>query len=255
MAPRYGGDFLSTPYPRILAHRGLALDAPENTLLAFLKALSAGATHIETDVHASADGIAVISHDPDLSRLVGRDVAIGQLTMAELRRIDLGHGQNFVSLAEALDAFPEARFNVDIKVEAAEGPAVHAIREGLATRRVLITSFDEGRRRRTAEALPGVASSASVTRFLRAVVAAKVGIAPLVRRAMRGLVAVQVPERSGIVRLVTPRVIAAMHAAGVEVHVWTVNDPADMKRLLDLGVDGLVTDRCDVLKEVLDSRI
>ena len=251
----YDGEFFSTSYPRIIAHRGLALDAPENTLLAFLKALSAGATHLETDVHASADGVAVISHDPDLARLVGREVAVGQLPMSELRRIDLGAGQSFVSLADALDAFPEARFNIDIKVEAAEAPAVAAIREARATPRVLITSFDEGRRRRTTDALPGVASSASVSRVLASVVGAKLALAPLVRRSLRGLVAVQVPERSGPVRVVTQRTVDAIHAAGREVHVWTVNEPADMERLLDLGVDGIVTDRCDVLKEVIDSRI
>ncbi|WP_345764767.1 glycerophosphodiester phosphodiesterase family protein [Diaminobutyricibacter sp. McL0608] len=251
----YEGDFFATSHPRIIAHRGLALAAPENTLLAFLTALSAGATHLETDVHASADGIAVISHDPDLNRLVGREVAVGQLTMAELRRIDLGAGQSFVSLADALDAFPEARFNIDIKAEAAEAGAAAAIRAARATRRVLITSFDEGRRRRTADALPGVASSASVSRVLVSVIAGKLGISPLVRRSLAGLVATQVPERSGRFRVVTRRTVAAIHAAGREVHVWTVNDPEDMNRLLDLGVDGIVTDRCDVLKGVVDSRI
>ena len=251
----YEGDFFSTSYPRIIAHRGLALDAPENTLLAFLKALSAGATHLETDVHGSADGIAVISHDPDLNRLVGREVGVGQLRMSELRRIDLGGGQSFISLAEALDAFPAARFNIDIKDAAAEAPAADAIREARATGRVLITSFDEGRRRRTADALPGVASSASVGRVLAAVVGGKLAIAPLVRRALSGLVAVQVPERSGPLRVVTQRTVEAIHAAGREVHVWTVNDPADMTRLLDLGVDGIVTDRCDLLKALVDARI
>ena len=250
----YEGDFFSTSYPRIIAHRGLAIGAPENTLLAFLAALSAGATHIETDVHASSDGVAVISHDPDLNRLVGREVAIGQLRMSELRRIDLGDGQSFVSLADALDAFPETLFNIDIKVEAAESPAVDAIRAARASRRVLITSFDEGRRRRTADALPGVASSASVSRVLGSVVGAKLAIAPLVRHSLRGLVAIQVPERSGSLRVVTRRVVEAIHAAGREVHVWTGNDPADMNRLLDLGVDGIVTDRCDVLKGVVHSR-
>ncbi len=250
----YEGDFFSTSYPRIIAHRGLALDSPENTLLSFQKALSAGATHIETDVHASADGVAVISHDPDLNRLVGRDAAIGQLRMSELRRIDLGAGQSFASLADALDAFPETLFNIDIKVETAVSPAVDAIRAAGATGRVLITSFDEGRRRRTADALPGVASSASVSRVLVSVVGAKLAIAPLVRRALRGLVAIQVPERSAFVNVVTRRVVDSIHAAGREVHVWTVNDPADMTRLLDLGVDGIVTDRCDVLKGVVDSR-
>ncbi|MCU1576755.1 MAG: glycerophosphodiester phosphodiesterase [Leifsonia sp.] len=251
---RYAGDYFTPPRPRILAHRGFALEVPENTLLAFLKALSAGATHLETDVRASADGVAVLSHDPDLLRLAGRSVRVGDLTMAELRRIDLGHGQTFVSLAEALDAFPEARFNIDIKTAAAEQPAAKAIRDARGTARVLITSFSERRRRRTVSALRGVATSASVSRFVWALIGARLGLAPLVRLALRSIDAVQVPERSGILRVITPRIVRAMHAAGVEVHVWTVNDPSDMVRLLDAGVDGLVTDRCDLARAVAITR-
>jgi glycerophosphoryl diester phosphodiesterase len=247
--------FLSGPLPRIIAHRGLAIEAPENTLLAFLRALNAGATHLETDVHGSADGVAVISHDPDLSRLIGRDVRIEQLTMNELRRVDLGHGQSFCSLAEALDAFPEARFNIDVKDSRAAAPTAEAVQKARATERVLITSFDEKRRRAAADALPGVASSASVTRFLPAILGAKLGLSGVARSALRGLVAVQIPERDHGVRLVTARTVRILHAAGVEVHVWTVNDPRDMTRLLDLGVDGLVTDRCDLLKSLVASRI
>ncbi|MFI5060411.1 MAG: glycerophosphodiester phosphodiesterase [Actinomycetales bacterium] len=246
--------FLSGPFPRIIAHRGLATEAPENTLLAFLHALNAGATHLETDVHASADGVAVISHDADLSRVAERAVRVGQLTMAELRRIDLGHGQGFCSLADALDAFPEARYNIDIKDERAALPAARAILDARASGRVLITSFDEKRRRAAADALPGVASSASVIRFLPAILTAKLGLTSLTRWPLRGLVAVQVPERRGPLTLVTRHTVSVLHAAGVEVHVWTVNDPAQMTRLLDLGVDGLVTDRCDVLKALVNSR-
>lgn len=247
--------FLSGPLPRIIAHRGLAVGAPENTLLAFLRALNAGATHLETDVHASADGVAVISHDPDLSRVAGRAVRVGQLTMPELRRIQLGDGQSYCSLADALDAFPDARFNIDIKDLASAAPAAAAILKARATDRVLITSFDEKRRRAAVDALPGVASSASVSRVLPAIAAAKAGSTSAVRRVLRGLVAVQVPERQGPLRLVSRRTVRILHDAGVEVHVWTVNDPADMTRLLDLGVDGLVTDRCDTLKALVDARI
>ena len=246
--------FLSGPLPRIIAHRGLAIEAPENTLLAFLHALNAGATHLETDVHATADGVAVISHDPDLSRVAGRDARVEQLTMGELRRIRLPHDQTFCSLAEALDAFPEARFNVDIKDARSAEPAARAIRDARATDRVLIASFDEKRRRAAADALPGVASSASARGLVPAIAAAKLGLEAPARRALRGLVAVQMPERRGPLRLVTPRTVRLFHRAGVEVHVWTVNDPEAMGRLLDGGVDGIVTDRCDVLKSLVIAR-
>jgi glycerophosphoryl diester phosphodiesterase len=246
--------FLDGAGTRIIAHRGLALDAPENTLLALLRALSAGATHLETDIHASADGVAVIAHDPDLARVAGRSVKVGQLTMTELRRIELGHGQGFCSLAEALDAFPQARFNIDVKDARAAAPAVASIRDARATGRVLITSFSSDRRRAVADALPGVASSPAVTEFVPALIGARLGIPPLVRRALRGFVAVQVPERRGPLRIITRRTVERIHAAGAEVHVWTINDPADMARLLDVGVDGIVTDRCDILTAVVASR-
>ncbi|MDN4615335.1 glycerophosphodiester phosphodiesterase family protein [Leifsonia sp. F6_8S_P_1B] len=246
--------FLDGPRPRVIAHRGLALDAPENTLLAFLKALAAGATHLETDVHASADGVAVISHDPDLRRVAGREAGVGHLTMSELRRIDLGHGQGFCSLAEALEAFPQARFNIDVKDERAAAPTAAAIRDARATDRVLITSFAKSRREAVERELPGVATSPSVAEVAPALAAAKAGLGSAVRRTLRGFDAVQIPERRGPVQLVTPRTVAAIQAAGVEVHVWTVNDAADMIRLLDLGVDGLVSDRCDLLKALVDSR-
>ena len=151
--------FLDGPRPRVIAHRGLALDAPENTLLAFLKALTAGATHLETDVHASADGVAVVSHDPELDRVAGRPGRVDGMLMRELRRVELGHDQQFCSLAEALDTFPQARFNIDIKDERAAASVVTAIREARAVDRVLITSFSTARRQAVADELPGVATS------------------------------------------------------------------------------------------------
>ncbi|WP_241979816.1 glycerophosphodiester phosphodiesterase family protein [Cryobacterium glaciale] len=246
-------EFLTAPSPRVFAHRGLAQEAPENTLLAFVKALAGGATHLETDVQVSLDGVAVISHDPDLATL-GRDVRIDQLTMAELRHIDLGYGQGFTSLADALEAFPTALFNIDIKTDAAAEPTARAIRDQRATARVLVTSFNERRRRHVVSLLPGVVSSASAPLVARAVAAANLGLTTLVRRALEGCVAVQVPERAGALRIVTPRFVAMMHRASVEVHVWIINDPLDMIRLLDLGVDGLVTDRTDLAVNAITRR-
>lgn len=243
--------FFSPPTPRVFAHRGFALDAPENTPLAFRAAIDAGATHIETDVHASRDGIAVISHDPDLRRLAGRNERIESLTMAELGALDLGHGQTFCSLRDALRAFPEARFNIDVKAAGAEAPTAGAILAAHAADRVLITAFSEGRRRRTADAVPGVATSASVGRFLPALLASKGRLSPVVRACLRGLNAVQVPEHHRGLRVVSPAMVSAMHAGGVEVHVWTVNEPDDMRRLLRWGVDGLVTDRTDLAVSVV----
>lgn len=238
----------------MFAHRGLAIGAPENTRMAFDLALAAGASHLETDVHASKDGVAVICHDAELSRIASLSASVAELTFAELRALSLPNGQRLMSLAEALEALPHAHFNIDVKVAAAVAPTAAAILASDATDRVLITSFSEGRRRATVRLLPGVASSASAPRFAVAVVAAKLGLSPVVRRALRGLVAVQVPQRAGPLRITTPRVIRAMHRAGVEIHVWTVNDESEMTALLDLGVDGLVTDRTDLAVPLIAAR-
>jgi glycerophosphoryl diester phosphodiesterase len=238
----------------VFAHRGLALEAPENTLLAFAKAIAIGAVYVETDVHASADGIAVIAHDPDLTRVAGRDVRVDQLTLAELRKVDLGEGQSFCSLAEALDGFPETRFNIDVKSRAAVQPTIDAIVAAGASDRVLVSSFDEARRVATLRGLPGVVSSSSARRFVLALLGGKIGFSPAVRGALRGLAAVQVPEKALGLRVITERMVRLLHAAGVEVHVWTINDPQRMRELLDLGVDGIVTDRVDLALEVVRSR-
>lgn len=230
----------------MLAHRGLALEAPENTLAAFEHAVRVGATYLETDVHLSADGVAVLAHDPTLRRVAGRPGAVAGLTIDELRRVDLGGGHGFGTLDELLHAFPEARLNIDVKMDAAVAATIDAIRRANATDRVLLTSFSDARRRRLVAALPGVATSAGRSSVLRARTASATGSAALMRRATAGLGALQIPERVGRMTLLSPALVAAAHAVGVEVHVWTVNDEGDMRRLLALGVDGLVTDRADL---------
>ncbi|MGX5695045.1 glycerophosphodiester phosphodiesterase family protein [Agromyces soli] len=240
--------------PRVLAHRGFAVGAPENTMLAFARAVALGVTHIETDVHRSHDGTAVVAHDPTLSRVAGRSVRVEQLTMAELRRVDLGHGQGFASLEEALDGFGDTRFNIDVKADAAVEPTLEAVRRTRSADRVLLTSFSERRRRRLAAGLPGVATSAGGRAVLAARTAALGGGRSALLRALYGARALQIPERVGAVRLVAPRFLDALHRVDVEVHVWTVNDPADMRRLLDAGVDGLVTDRADLALEAVAER-
>ncbi|BDZ50532.1 glycerophosphoryl diester phosphodiesterase [Frondihabitans sucicola] len=196
--------------------------------------------------------MAVISHDPDLGRLTGRATPILQSSLADLQRIDLGHDQRVPTLAEALHAFPDARFNIDIKSDEALRPAVAAIEHEKALDRVLVTSFDDTRRKAAVAALPGVATSPSSRGVVLAALAARLPLTALRRRSLRGLHALQVPESFRGVPIVTPTLIRAAHESGVEVHVWTINSPADMRRLLELGVDGIITDRADLGLEVLD---
>jgi glycerophosphoryl diester phosphodiesterase len=252
--------YFSSALPRIFAHRGLAaasalsVGAPENTLLAFAAAVGIGVSYLETDVHASVDGIAVISHDSDLSRLTGHRERVNELTLEQLHAIKLGSDQYFCSLSEALAAFPDVRFNIDIKSRDAVQPAADAIRTAGATDRVLVTSFSESRRKAAVRLLPGVATSAGALRFAAALVLGKLALTPLVRAVLRDVDAVQVPQRALGLTITTRRMIARLHSAGVEIHVWTINDPATMNDLLDLGVDGLVTDRADLAIQVLASR-
>ncbi len=245
--------YFAATTPHVLAHRGLATEAPENTLLAFAAAVGIGITHIETDVHASADGVAMVAHDPDLSRVVGHATRVDELTSRELAELDLGDGQHMPTLAEALDGFPDAFFNIDLKTMDAVAPTVDAITAVRAHDRVLLTSFSERRRRAALRLLPEVATSASGPRFAAALLASVVRGGPLVRGALRGLHAVQIPERAIGLDTVTPARIRAFHAAGVEVHVWTINDADTMRRLLERGVDGIVTDRADIGLEIVTS--
>lgn len=238
--------YFSPAAPRILAHRGLSSDAPENTVLAFVRALAAGAEYLETDVQVSRDGVAVIAHDADLSRVAGRATRVDELTFQELRKIDLGHGQVFSSLAEVLESFPDARFNIDIKATGAVAPAVEAILDARAVGRVLIASFSGRRRRATVKLLPQVATSASSGLSAWAVVAGRLGVSPLAGFALRHVDAVQLPHAVKGIRIVTARLVRTLHRAGVEVHVWTVNDVPTMLHLLGIGVDAIVTDRADL---------
>ncbi len=240
--------------PRVIAHRGLALGTPENTLLSFAKAMAIGVTHLETDVHATSDGVAVVSHDPDLGRLTGDATPISSRPWSAIRRIRLGADQTVSTLADLLDAFPDAFFNIDLKVDAVVDPAVEAIHGARARDRVLLTSFDDRRRSRAISALPGVATSPGSRGVLTAALAGRLHAPMIARRVLSSVDALQVPDRFRGVRIVTPQLLKQAHAAGVEVHVWTVNDPSEMERLLVLGVDGLITDRADLALTVVASR-
>lgn len=190
----------------------------------------------------------MISHDTTLDRVSTRSGRVSDLTAAELADVDLG-GEGFLTLAQALEQFPNTRFNIDVKDEGAIAGVVSAVRDAEALDRVLVTSFSAARRRRTLELLPGVASSPSAREFLVIAAAARLGITP----PLPLVHALQIPERSNGMTFVTEKLVERYHRAGLEVHVWTVNDEATMRRLLDIGVDGIVTDRADRALAVVNS--
>ena len=250
--------FAGSGVPRVLAHRGLVTPGAaaegivENSFAAVAAAHAAGVAYVESDCHLSADGTVVLFHDSDLTRVTGDARTLAEVSTAELEDL-MGSRGGLITLAQALDAFPTVRFNIDVKVDAAARPAGEII--GPHADRVLLTSFSDTRRRAAlAEAARSgrmPATSAGRSTIVKAVGAVAAGAAPLVRRLLAGVDALQVPERQGPVTVVTPRLVKAAHSNGVEVHVWTVNDPADMRRLIALGVDGLVTDRADVALDVV----
>ena len=240
--------FFAGPAPRVFAHRGLHIDVPENTASAFRAAVDAGVTFIETDVVGSRDGVAMISHDTTLDRVSDLTGRVNSLTAAELAGVDLG-GEGFISLAEALEQFPDVRFNIDVKDTAAIEGVVTAVHDAGALDRVLLTSFSAARRRAVTKRMPTVASSASATEFLALSTAIRLGFTP----PLPLIHALQIPEKANGMTFVTEELVDRYHRAGLEVHVWTVNDEATMRRLLALGVDGIVTDRADVALGVVDS--
>jgi glycerophosphoryl diester phosphodiesterase len=246
--------YLSPALPRIFAHRGFAA-APgliENTLPAFIAALDLGATHIESDIQVTKDGVAVLFHDDDLSRVAGLPQKISEIDSEQLLAIDLGGGARVPTLREALTALPNARFNLDLKVWAAVGPAVELILELGAQERVLLASFSDSRRAKAVRELgSSVASSAGSTRVLGLWFAAKLRLDWLINRLAGPVQALQIPTNQGSIRLDSPDFIALMKAAGLELHYWTINDAAEMLRLIELGADGIVTDRTDIAVKTL----
>jgi len=239
--------FLEWDGPIAFAHRGGASDAPENTMPAFEHAVRLGYRYVETDVQATADGVLVAFHDDDLLRTSGRDVRISELRWSQLREVLVGGVAPVPLLEDLLGSWPQLRVNVDCKTDAAVAPLVAALRRTASLGRVLIGSFSDRRLHRLRGALgPGLATSLGPA----AVAALRYAPLPL---APPGLAA-QVPVRYGRVTLVDGRFVRRAHRLGLQVHVWTIDDPAEMRRLLDLGVDGIMTDRPAVLRDVLLDR-
>jgi glycerophosphoryl diester phosphodiesterase len=241
--------------PRVLDHRGLVRadtgeDAiAENSFAAVAEAHAVGAHYVESDCHLTKDGVVVLFHDADLSRVTGDSRRVDEVTLRQLDDLMAGHG-GVITLAQALDAFPDVRFNLDVKAAAAAEEVGRLIAPHGA--RVLLTSFSDERRRtalRAAETAGGgirPATSAGTSIVTRFVAAVNLRSRRAARRVLSEVDALQVPERQQRVRIVTPRLLDYAHEAGVEVHVWTINDPGDMARLVAMGVDGIVTDRADV---------
>jgi glycerophosphoryl diester phosphodiesterase len=247
--------YLTHEHPIRFAHRGSRILWPENTVVAFQGAVDIGYRYLETDVHVSRDGKVVMFHDDGLERLTDGRGRVWDHDWAYLRTLDAGYhfdpdgghprrgqGIGIPLLEEVLGIFPEACLNIDLKQERIARAVAGEIGRLGAENRVLIGSFHNRRIRHFRRATDGrVATSAGPSEVTRAMAAA------MARRQVGGEAdAFQVPPV-----VATKRFVAAAHAVGKQVHVWTVNDSAEMRRLLGRGVDGIVTDRPDVLNEVV----
>ena len=255
--------YLAHEHPLRFAHRGSRVLWPENTMAAFQGAADLGYVHIETDIHATRDRRIVVFHDDRLERLTDGAGLVWDWRWEDLRRLDAAHhfdaasgypmrggGERIPLLEEVLATWPHIQFNLDLKQTGIEEPLWDEIERLAAHDRVLVGAFQDRRVRAFRRVSGGsVATAAAPSEVLRAMAAARLG-----RRVRGPYDAIQVPERARGLAVVTARLVEAAHAGGKQVHVWTVNDPADMGRLLDLGADGIVTDRPDLLNEVVQER-
>jgi glycerophosphoryl diester phosphodiesterase len=244
-----------TPHPYLdgtlpigFAHRGGAAVGDENTPAAFARAVDLGYRYIETDTHATSDGVAVVFHDDTLDRLIGRPGRMSDVTWADVQTLRVGGAAVVPRLDEVLSTWPGIRFNIDTKTDAAVEPTLAAVRATKAEDRVLLASFSERRLRGIRrETGPRVATSLGMA-----------GVAAVLTRTMRkapdGVVAVQVPPALGPVRVVTRGLVRYAHHLGLQVHVWTIDEPDRIRYFLDLGVDGIMTDHIEVLRDVYLAR-
>jgi len=248
--------FLDSPAPLAFAHRGGALlaanDGIENTLAAFQNAVDLGFTHLETDVHSSRDGVVYAFHDVELTRMTGTVSAFRDLTAADIDAILVGGREPIPRLTDLLEAFPDAKVNIDVKADDAVDPTLEVLRDTGALERVCLASFSGERLARIRTGAPGALTALSPGEV------ALLRLAPIRRLravgARRGGACAQVPVRARGRTLVTRTFVRHAHELGLPVHVWTVDDPAEMRYLLDLGVDGLMSDRVDLLRDVLVER-
>lgn len=256
-------DFFSVEHPIRFAHRGSRILWPENTLHAFERAVrDHGYNYLELDVHLSADRVPMVIHDRTLDRTTDASGLVSERSVEELKKLDAGHhfdpnadyphrakGITIPTLDEVYKTFPDARINIDLKQPGEEWAVAEVIKANQAEHRTLVGSFVDRRVSRFRRITGGnVAVSAGPQMAARMYLRSRVSLPP---RAAAPVQAYQVTdEYRGFT--VDRRLIDAIHRSGAHIHVWTVNDADEMRRLLDLGVDGIITDRPDLLNEVLD---
>lgn len=245
--------YLDFPRPLAFAHQGFSRTGVGNSIAAFSAAVDLGYHYLETDARATLDGVVLAFHDATLDRQTDHSGRIAELLWHEVRQAKIAGVEPLALLDDVLGTWPQIRLNIDVKDAATVEPLARVVERTKAHKRVCIASFSDRRRRAVLRRLSApVATSAgrSVTATFRLGAASPL----LTDHTLRNVDCLQVPERAGRLPVVTADTVAAAHAAGRQLHVWTVNDARAMHRLLDIGVDGIITDRADVLRDVLSSR-
>ncbi|SDY64523.1 glycerophosphoryl diester phosphodiesterase [Geodermatophilus africanus] len=245
--------FLDAPTPIAMAHRGGAIEHLENTMPAFEACVAMGYRYLETDVRVSADGVPVVFHDPALDRVTDHSGRVDRLTWAEISGARIGGREPVLRLEELLGAWPDVRFNLDIKAPGVVGPLARTVRRLGAEGRICLGSFSDARVAAARRVFgPGVCTSLGP----RGVAALRLSSYSPRAAGLVGIPAgcAQVPLQLGGRALVDERFVAAAHARGLQVHVWTVNTRAETEAMLDLGVDGVMTDRPAMLRDILIAR-
>lgn len=249
-------DFFN-PVPKVLAHRGDSIFFPENTMPAFLSAESLGVDVIETDVHISADNRVVIWHDDSLERVSNYKGKINEFTYEQLKQIDPGYnftrdngasypfrnkGLQIIELQELLERLPNMRFNIDLKTLSTElvKKTIEILKATSSIERVCIGSFHNENIKLIRELCPNIITSFSPGEIKKYIIQHKLRLFWLHKNFKAK--SFMVPERHGKINIVTKSFIKAIHKKGLYIHVWTINNEKEMRRLLDLGVDGIFTD-------------
>lgn len=254
-----------TARPWNIAHQGGEEVWPSNTMLAYQNAVNLGVDMLEMDMHSTKDGVLVMSHDDTLDRLTNTKGKISEMALSEVLAADAGYtltpagktgfpyrgqGIQVAQMKDVLTAFPNTPMTIEIKQASPSlaAPFCQLLRDTKMADKVIVASFSDTALNEFRAACPEVITSMTEKELRPLVLLSGLGLSGLAKAP--GQVA-QVPVRSGDLEVVTPEFLRAMHARGVAVQVWTINDEAEMRRLIALGVDGIITDRPDLLKRVL----
>lgn len=243
--------------PLAMAHRGGALTGAnggiENSMVAFESAVALGFRYVETDVHATSDGVLLAFHDTTLDRVTDLRGSVAHVTYDRVRQALIGGREPIALLSDILTSWPELKVNIDCKAPLAIDPLARLIAQQRAWDRVCVASFSP---RRLSRLRASLGSRVATSYTIPGVAALRLLPMPQLRWVTIGHhgLAAQVPSRVAGFPIVTRRFVERAHALRKQVHVWTVDDPVEMNRLLDLGVDGIITDRADVLRQVYTAR-